>query len=151
MVWLDKSQKGTLLQWHSSHNLLGNASLEAFRQNAPHCRFEVEVRPIKTVEYRDVEQIVAPNVFYIPESANEVALDSFIIMDGILYIFQFTIASSHDIKPGLANIFKMFQDLPTMDNWHFIFIHPPNQLLKVPQPYLVKLRQLEPYSAVISL
>jgi hypothetical protein len=78
-----------------------------------------------------------------------VALDSFIIIDGLLYIFQFTIASVHYIKPGLANIVKIFQGLPTMDNWRFIFIIPPGSLLIVPQPKLLKLRTLHPYSAVI--
>ena len=42
----------------------------------------------------------------VPELPNQEALDSFIVMNGIRYVFQFTIAKEHDIKPGLFDFFS---------------------------------------------
>ena len=151
MVRLANSRAGTLPRWHSSHNVLANASLETSRQEALRKRFTLTVRPSQTVEYRDAQFLVVPNVLYIPEATNHVALDSFIIIDGFLYLFQFTIASVHDINSGLANVTENLQGLPTMDKWRIVFIIPPSSLLIVPQPKLLALRALHPYSAVVQV
>ena len=149
MVRLANSRAGTLPRWHSSHNLLADASLDKSPQEELKQRLTLTVRPSQTVEYRDARLLVVPNVFYVPASTNQVALDSFIIIDGLLYIFQFTIASVHDIHPGLANVVEIFQGLPTMDKWRFIFVIPPSSLLIVQQPKLLESHTLHPYSAVI--
>ena len=59
----------------------------------------INFSPAKMVKYEvsELNQIKL-NVFYVPKSLNQVALDSFIILNGYLYIFQITIASSHSIK-----------------------------------------------------
>jgi hypothetical protein len=149
MVRLNTSRNGILPQWYSSHCLFRNASLEASRQQALQQQLTVTIMPSRTIEYPDTGLLVAPNVFYIAKSANQLALDPFIIIDDLLYIFQFTIASVLDIKPGLANMVEIFQGLPTMDNWRIIFVIPRGALSKVPQPKRLELRKLRPYSAVI--
>jgi uncharacterized membrane protein len=47
---------------------------------------------------------ITPNVIYVPELTNQVALDSFIVMNDLLYIFQFTISKEHGIKLGLIDL-----------------------------------------------
>ena len=59
-----------------------------------------------------------------PESETQVRLDSFIVVNGVLYIFQFTIALNHAFNPLL--------DLP-MQDWGFVFVIPPGSILTCPQ------------------
>jgi hypothetical protein len=90
---------------------------------------------------------ITPNVIYVPELTNEVALDYFIVMNDLLYIFQFTIDKEYSIKPGLINLVDKYPELPSMDNWRFVFIVPPEHELICPLPQSQK---LQPYSAVIN-
>jgi hypothetical protein len=68
---------------------------------------------------------VEANRLYVPRARNEVALDSLFKLDGILYIFQLTVASSHDIKIGIKKLSGILNILPPMTNWRFVFITPP--------------------------
>jgi hypothetical protein len=87
---------------------------------------------------------ITPNVIYVPELTNQVALDSFIVMKDILYIFQFTIGKEN----GLIDFVDKYPELPSMDNWRFVFIVPPKHELTCLQPQSQKLQL---YSAVINL
>ena len=55
--------------------------------------------PSDTIEYGRNLLKVDEGVFYVPESETQVGLDSFIVVGGVPYIFQFTIASNHAINP----------------------------------------------------
>ncbi|KAH8994024.1 hypothetical protein EDB92DRAFT_1815302 [Lactarius akahatsu] len=66
-------------------------------------------------------------VYYTPEAQNQVAFDSFMMADGKLYIFQFTIGSDHPIKKGIVPFFsKKVQGVPPRADWHFVFVVPPS-------------------------
>ena len=56
--------------------------------------------------------LINEKTFYVPESTNQVALDSFIWMDKFLYIFQFTIAEKHKINDGLFRYLDRYPELP---------------------------------------
>ena len=138
-------------QWHSSHEQLRDRSLEISRRQALNQRVSVDIQPSKTLEYMDDRlESLEPNVFYVPEKSNKSALDSFILVGGILYIFQMTIKSTHDINRGLIDSANR-HNFPPMDKWRFVFIIPLNLLLKVPQPWTQELRSLSPYSAVVPI
>lgn len=139
-------------QWHSSHILFpNNAELERLRQEALQQRQPLVIP--KHLEYAKHEPSlpIKSNIIYVPELTSQVALNSFIVMNNHLYIFQFTIGGEHSIKPELMNFICRYPELPSMDNWHFIFILPPNHILKRQQPPEREMRELHLYSAVIDL
>ena len=78
--------------------------------------------------------VVGPSIYYVPESSNQVALDSFIVVDRVLYIFQFTITTSHPIKAGIMDFFSQQSLQATLQGkeWYFIFIIPPGNMVKCP-------------------
>ena len=79
------------------------------------------------------------------------AFDSFILFKNFLYIFQFTIDEKHDIKSGLVDWLGRCSGVPPMTHWRVVFVIEPNQHLTCPQPRSLKLRQLELFSAVMTL
>ncbi|KAF8265132.1 hypothetical protein EI94DRAFT_1831410 [Lactarius quietus] len=75
------------------------------------------------------------NVYYSPDSPNQVRHDAF-IMDGAsrqLFIFQFTIAKSHQIEKGLFDFFS-HNSLPPKASWHFVFVVPSTSELNCSYP-----------------
>lgn len=151
MVQLASSLTGKP-QWNSSHVLfLNNAELERSRQEALQQRQPLVIP--KHLEYvkHEPSMPIKSNIIYVPEWTSQVALNSFIVMNNHLYIFQFTIGGEHSIKPELMNFVCRYPELPSMDNWHLIFIIPPNHILKCQQPRGREMRELHPYSAVIDL
>ena len=91
-------------QWHSSDIHLRDTSLEISRRQASSQLVSVDIQPSETLEYMDDGlESLEPNVFYVPEKTNKSALDSFILIDDILYIFQMTIKPIHDINHGLID------------------------------------------------
>jgi hypothetical protein len=152
MVRLTSSRSGTNPRWYSSHILLRNASLEASRQQALQGRQFLLIPQCSPIEYTDDgPSSITPNVIYVPELTNQVALDSFIVVSGLLFMLQFTIGEEYDIKPGLVDFIGKCPGLPSMENWRFIFIHPPNHTLVCPQPWRLEMRKLHPFSAVLTL
>jgi RHS (Retrotransposon Hot Spot) family protein len=78
------------------------------------------------VTYGSEMSSVAPNRLYVPKSRTQVALDSFFQLDAMLHIFQFTMASSHDIKERIEkSLSGLLNILPPKTNWRFVFITPP--------------------------
>jgi hypothetical protein len=75
---------------------------------------------------------ILPNIFYLPKSVNQPAFDSFILADEVLYIFQFSVASKHDINPSVMD----FSSHATLKEalWRFIFVVPPDGTLEYPEP-----------------
>ncbi len=79
---------------------------------------------------------IEQNVYYVPESKTQVAFDSFIRTEKALYLFQVTLASIHEIKPGILPFFKPFlkESLPPDIPWIFVFVLPHNSEISCPQP-----------------
>jgi len=138
--------------WHSSHVLQHVAQLEQLRQNALGKTLSLEVRPSRILEYTDNGPLsIEANVFYLPEMSNQVAFDAFILLNGILYLFQFTIGDHHDFKPGLKNFFATCNGIPAMEHWRLVFLIPPNHTLVAPQPWFLDIRAIRFYSAIVAL
>ena len=149
-----KSKDGPQNQWHSTHLVIHNPVLEALRVKVlARKSFEVKIRSNRTVEYSDNGlQSIEPNVFYVPKMTNQKAFDSFILLDGFLYIFQITVEMHHDINHGLIDVGEKYSHgFPPRDKWRFVFIIPPNMTLTVPRPWKLALRDLSPYSAVVDV
>jgi len=127
-----RKRSGQEHQWYSSHIIIHNPALEALRQTVSN-RPTVDIRPNRTLEYTDNGmQSIEPNVFYVPANTNQKAFDSFILLNGLLYIFQITVGLKHDINHGLIDIANN-HSFPPRDQWCFMFIIPPNMTLTVPQ------------------
>ena len=136
--------------WYSSHMSLSNTTLETRRREALQQLQTIEIRPSETEEFDTDIVSIRQGVFYVPESDNEEVLDSFIVLDGILYIFQFTIAGNHLIKSGFVKFFGKCQDVPPMEKWRFVFVIPLGSTVTSPEPQSL-LRELHPYSAMVSM
>ena len=152
MVHYPPSQTTPLPPWHSSHLHQQDKKLEQLRQVALGKSLSLPVRPSGIFEYRDDGPLsIKPNVFYLPKMTNQVAFDAFVLLNGILYLFQFTIGDRHDFKPGLKEFFVTCLGIPPMKNWRVVFVIPPNRTLIVPQPWSLDIRAIPFYSAVITL
>ena len=138
-------------QWYSSHLSLDNVSLEASRQEVLEQVLTINIHPSETLEFtKDGPSHIVPDVFYVPEVTNHEALDSFLLLNGCLYIFRFTIGKNHSIKPGLIRSLEKCPGVPLMKDWRFLFVIEPNLTLVCPQPWLLKMCELHLYSAVLS-
>jgi len=152
MVRLSESREGSLPQWHSAHLRFADKTLREFRRRALKKEIPINIPDPKMVEYGEKgPSSITANVLYLPKLTNQVALDSFILFENSLYIFQFTNSKQHDIKPGLVDWYERCSGFPPMTCWRFVFVIPPNLHMKCPQPRPLKLRQLEPFSAVMTL
>lgn len=49
---------------------------------------------------------IKPGVFYIPRTTNFVSIDSFVVVDEKLILFQFTTSPNHDIKSGIFDLLQ---------------------------------------------
>ena len=138
-------------QWYSSHLSLDNVSLEASRQEVLEQVLTINIHPSETLEFtKDGPSHIVPDVFYVPEVTNHEVLDSFLLLNGCLYIFQFTLGKNHGIKSGLIRFLEKYPGVPPMEEWRFVFVIEPNLTLVCPQPWPLKMRGLHPYSAVLS-
>ncbi|KAF9518028.1 hypothetical protein BS47DRAFT_1380157 [Hydnum rufescens UP504] len=137
-------------QWHSSHILIPD-TLDTLCEKAPEIPRTIE--PDSWKEYSDNGlSSIEPNVMYVPQHSNEKAIDSFILVDDILHLFQFTIGSKHDINNhGLVGVGEKYGFPKDMAKWRFTFIIPPNTILKIPQAQRGPLKDLEFYSAVLDV
>ncbi len=81
------------------------------------------------VIYEDTPGSIEPNRLYVPRARNQVAFDSFFVLDQTLYIFQLTVANEHDIKEGIKDyLFGLLRMLPPETSWRFVFITPGGDL-----------------------
>jgi hypothetical protein len=126
-------------RWHSAHTD-GAISTSI--------RIPVKVMPLSTVKYPGFGPNEINNkVYYVPEARNQVAFDSFIVVDSKLFIFQFTISSEHRIKEGIVPFFsqpRYHRQLPPKASWHFVFVVPsgPRSELSCPHPREDELKEL---------
>jgi hypothetical protein len=130
---------------------LRNQSLETLRLQALGERYRIQIRPSQIFEYTDDgPPSIVPGVLYVPEIGNQVAFGSFMLLNGLLYLFQITIGEIHLVEAGLQHFFAT-RDVPPMRDWRFVFIIPPNLTLICPQPRLLALRALPLQTAVVTL
>ncbi|KAH8996620.1 hypothetical protein EDB92DRAFT_1793737 [Lactarius akahatsu] len=123
MIKMELSEFGRKLnipRWHSNHGVGANRSLV----------LPIDITPTETFVYpvSGLDHPIKDKVYYAPESQNQVAFDSFIMAEGKLYIFQFTIGSEHSIKKGIVPLFstKVQGALPPRADWHFVLVVPPS-------------------------
>lgn len=113
----------------------------------------LNIQPVDVIEYEGSSLKKIENMtYYLPKSQNQVGFDSFIRVDKILYIFQFTIAPKHPIKPGILSFFPAHLRPPKAE-WHFVFVIPPESKISCPQSQDNRLKQWldgKLYSAVLS-
>jgi hypothetical protein len=144
--------RAPLPQWHSSHISFHNKSLERMRQQALEDGIVLIIRPVAISEYsNNGPTSIDTGVFYVPEAGNQVALDSFILLDGVLYIFQFTVGTVHNIKTGLVDFLLRRPGTPSTKDWRFVFIIKPNLTLTCRQPWSLQVRDFPTYMAVVHL
>lgn len=111
-------------QWHSSHVMLPG-ELEKLRELALPAAARLEVSPSMTYEYDASKPLhIRPDVYYLPKQDNQVALDSFILHDNLLHIFQFTGGKRHGINDKLLPFFDKSDGVPARSDWRFIFVIP---------------------------
>jgi hypothetical protein len=80
-------------------------------------------------------EVVEPSTYYMPESSNQLCFDSFIVVDRVLYTFQFTIGPKHPIKTGIADFLSYFQQSHQMtwEELRFVFVVPPGNKVECTQ------------------
>ena len=111
-------------QWHSSHVTLPG-ELEKLRELALPAAARLEVSPCMTYEYDASKPLhIRPDVYYLPKQDNQVVLDSFILHDNLLHIFQFTGGKRDGINDKLLLFFDKSDGVPARSDWRFIFVIP---------------------------
>jgi len=155
MVKLENARDGALPQYYSSHIALDNRDLEKLRREALKKVYKVEIKPEAVEVFQEGgPSSIQEGIFYIPDASNHEALDSFILLDDVLHIFQFTVGSIHGIKFRLVTFFEKYEELkhiPPISSWTFIFIVDSNQTRICPQPRRLKLRELPLHTAIIEV
>ncbi|KAI9442334.1 hypothetical protein H4582DRAFT_2109937 [Lactarius indigo] len=111
-----------LPRWDSNHGDDADPSLVRL----------IDITPAETFIYpgSGLDHPIKDKVYYAPEAENQVAIDSFIMAEGKLYIFQSTIGfgSDHPIRKEIVPFFsKMVPGaLPPRADWHFVLVVPPS-------------------------
>ena len=108
-------QGRTLPRWNSLHG----SSTHPSSVTVP-----FSIRGTARDSYTSMPSIIKDDVYYAPEASDQVAVDSFIKIGEVLFILQFTIASKHDIKKGIFDLFPQ-DSQPSKLKWHFVFVVPP--------------------------
>jgi hypothetical protein len=121
-------------RWHAKFgDFSGNPRLRKSHSDAMNNMdpdVSLDMIPTRTFTYnhkgkKPYEQLsIEEGVYYVPLADNEVAMDSLILHDKRLYLFQFSGGSKHDINIGLEEALTQFCGLPPQANWVFIFIVP---------------------------
>ena len=104
----------------------------------------------------EVLQSVDPNRLYVPSARNQPGFDSFIILDGFLYLFQFTMSDEHGVKPRMVGLLRKLMKIPAfpeMAKWRFVFITPTDCDVTVVMPSEVDtfLEGVSLYSAYLDI
>jgi hypothetical protein len=110
-------------QWHSTH---GDAS------KTP--EFSIDMQPTRMITYPGSGlETIQTGAYYVLESENQVAFDSFIIVDDTLYIFRFSMASNYPIEPEILSFLPQVSLLSRM-KWRYVFVVPPRPENNCRQP-----------------
>jgi hypothetical protein len=139
-------------QWFSSHTDFSEsqAPLEVLRASALARGASLNMYPSRFVEIARGLHIEA-DVYYLPIKTIQAGIDSFILHDQTLYLFQMTISDTHGISDELWPFFVSLIGLPPKSNWRFIFVKPPGKILACPVPRSAELWDLDLYSAEVEV
>jgi hypothetical protein len=152
-----KNKRRYLHQWYTTNTTLTPPSLEKARKAALDERTSLDIRPLSSFEFISPKRTrgklkVKPDIYYTPAAPNQEGFDSFIVHDGILYLFQFTNATTHGIK-DFFDFFAKCTGYPARKNWRFIFDIPSNTdaVMTCPVPATNSLRKLALCSAEVAV
>jgi len=155
---VSKKKRRYLHQWHTSNTKLEPPSLEYARKAALKKRTPFDIRPSSSVEFiswklTKKKPEIKPDVYYSPAAPNQEGFDSFIMHNGILYLFQFTNAATHDIKDFVDFFDKCTGHPARRTDWRFIFVIPndTDTAMKCLVPATNALRNFALYSAEVAL
>jgi len=84
----------------------------------------LSISPLRSWVYDSGPLAIEENIYYVPLSENEVAIDSFIVHAGHLYLFQFASGPQHGVNRGLLTTLARFSGLPAAKNQYIIFVVP---------------------------
>ena len=74
------------------------------------------IYPLSIYEYqnKDIKKLAPTlNIYYIPSMQNAVAVNLFILHNGYLYLFQFTVSNRHNINDNFVSCFaQLLQKRP---------------------------------------
>jgi hypothetical protein len=118
-------------RWHaafgdfSASSILQKARDDASSTVPPPIHISLSISPSESRVYDHSGPLaIEENIYYVPLSENEVAIDSFIVHAGHLYLFQFASGPQHSVNRGLLTTLSRFSSLPVSENRHFIFVVP---------------------------
>jgi hypothetical protein len=80
------------------------------------------------IVYRGAGTPIRSKRLYVPKARNQPAIDSFFLFKKKLFIFQLTVANTHDIKRGIEGFFAGRVDIPPKTDWRFVFITPGSEV-----------------------
>ena len=126
-----QTQRRKFAQW-KSQSLEDSSSVGAIAPNT----LTINFKPRNTIQFLSPRpDEVSSGIYYVPESPSQIAFDSFIVENGVLHIFQFTIAESHSIEGGLMDFFsyKSLHKILQEKELYIIFVIPRGGKLVCPE------------------
>ncbi|KAH9974969.1 hypothetical protein BGW80DRAFT_1169885 [Lactifluus volemus] len=117
--------KSTLSRWHALFSTKRPET--ATIHGAAKKNFPLQVKAPRTFVYvvdTTTKLKIKPDVYYVPQSGQQVAFDSFILSGGYLNLFQCTASHKHTIKDSLVNFLARCSGLPAHNRWRFVFVLP---------------------------
>jgi len=136
--------------WHASFSLKIPVSATSSAQSIP----KTTICDHETVVYYQgpVKLKVKTGTYYVPRSRQQVALDSFVVHGGILYIFQCTGGRKHPIRDGMVPFLNSCEGIPSVDQWRFVFVVPDDlDSFSCPASDNELIHGLNPYTARIPM
>ncbi|KAF8222024.1 hypothetical protein L208DRAFT_1455233 [Tricholoma matsutake] len=119
MVWSNRANS----RWHAlfSTKRPHSATVHGVAQQV----FSLQVDVGSTFVYDTTTKLsIRPDVYYVPRSGQQVALDSFILYGGYLNVFQCTVRHDHNIKGGLDDFLASCSGATSPHKLAFCVCHP---------------------------
>ncbi|PFH47425.1 hypothetical protein AMATHDRAFT_6767 [Amanita thiersii Skay4041] len=85
---------------------------------------ELNILPKRAKVFRGAILDQESDTYFQSQKENQVGIDSLIVFDGYLLLFQFTVSSTHSLNPELFAFLKKITWLPPLENWRVIFVIP---------------------------
>ncbi|KAF8523806.1 hypothetical protein JB92DRAFT_2827192 [Gautieria morchelliformis] len=117
-------------RWHttfgdfSANPALGRAQEETLKAGPPPISLSIVPSGSWAFDHSEPNIEIEENIYFVPLTANEVGIDSFIVNAEHLYMFQFASGIQRSVNHGLLAALKRFSNLPPPVNWHYIFVVP---------------------------
>ena len=110
-------------RWHASFSTKRPSSATVYGVAQQNFSLQVDVGMTHVYD-TTTTLIIKPDIYYLPRSGQQVALDSFILNGEYLNIFQCTGGQAHDIKGGIGSFLASCSGLPDRTKWRFLFVVP---------------------------